>query len=350
MARRRIDQPLPAGLRYPSHLTADVTIGVPLAKEAMSATRRKDTPVYIEPNPMLASEPRPPLIEPALESLLNQSILRVAVVAELHRCGSWFLDGPRYHCGLFHLVGTGQCKVECAALGHAMQLEAGDLVVFPQGDPHRLSTDGQANPEDAGRTSLVCGEMKFSGNAHHPLNHALPACFVVRSKDAGNTFRQLSAMMVEVVNAGQDGRQVLLNKLADALFTLAVCDYARRTGERRGLFAAVADSRISKVLQAVHESPGNPWTMQTMAGLACMSRSAFAERFTHLMQIPPMQYVTQWRVSVAEQLLRDRQQSVACIAEQLGYSSEAAFRRLFKRVSGMCPGRIRSDIASAALN
>ncbi|OOG64403.1 hypothetical protein B0E46_07010 [Rhodanobacter sp. B04] len=316
----------------------------------MSATRRKDTPVYIEPNPMLASEPRPPLIEPALESLLNQSILRVAVVAELHRCGSWFLDGPRYHCGLFHLVGTGQCKVECAALGHAMQLEAGDLVVFPQGDPHRLSTDGQANPEDAGRTSLVCGEMKFSGNAHHPLNHALPACFVVRSKDAGNTFRQLSAMMVEVVNAGQDGRQVLLNKLADALFTLAVCDYARRTGERRGLFAAVADSRISKVLQAVHESPGNPWTMQTMAGLACMSRSAFAERFTHLMQIPPMQYVTQWRVSVAEQLLRDRQQSVACIAEQLGYSSEAAFRRLFKRVSGMCPGRIRSDIASAALN
>ncbi|WP_168171154.1 AraC family transcriptional regulator [Rhodanobacter sp. B04] len=306
--------------------------------------------MYIEPNPMLASEPRPPLIEPALESLLNQSILRVAVVAELHRCGSWFLDGPRYHCGLFHLVGTGQCKVECAALGHAMQLEAGDLVVFPQGDPHRLSTDGQANPEDAGRTSLVCGEMKFSGNAHHPLNHALPACFVVRSKDAGNTFRQLSAMMVEVVNAGQDGRQVLLNKLADALFTLAVCDYARRTGERRGLFAAVADSRISKVLQAVHESPGNPWTMQTMAGLACMSRSAFAERFTHLMQIPPMQYVTQWRVSVAEQLLRDRQQSVACIAEQLGYSSEAAFRRLFKRVSGMCPGRIRSDIASAALN
>jgi len=306
--------------------------------------------VYIEPNPMLAGEPRPPLIEPALESLLNQSMLRVAVVAELHRCGSWFLDGPRYHCGLFHLVGAGQCKVECAALGHTVQLEAGDLVVFPQGDPHRLSVDGQALMEDAGRTSLICGEMRFFGNAHHPLSHALPACFVVRSKDAGNTFQQLSTMMVEVVNAGQGGRQVLLNKLADAMFTLAVCDYAKRAGERRGLFAAVADARISKVLQAVHETPGDPWTMQAMAGLACMSRSAFAERFTQLMQIPPMQYVTQWRVSVAEQLLRDRQQSVACIAEQLGYSSEAAFRRLFKRVSGICPGRIRSDAVSPALN
>jgi AraC family transcriptional activator of mtrCDE len=306
--------------------------------------------VYIEPNPMLAGGPRPALVEPALESLLNQSMLRVAVVAELHRCGSWFLDGPRYHCGLFHLVGAGQCKVECAALGHAIQLEAGDLIVFPHGDPHRLSVVGQARLEDAEQTSLICGEMRFFGNTHHPLNHALPACFVVRSKDAGKTFQQLSTMMVEVVNAGQDGRQVLLNKLADTLFTLAVCDYARRAGERRGLFAAVADARISKVLQAVHKTPGDPWTMQTMAGLACMSRSAFAERFTQLMQIPPMQYVTQWRVSVAEQLLRDRQQSVACIAEQLGYSSEAAFRRLFKRVSGICPGRIRSDAVSPALN
>jgi len=74
-----------------------------------------------------------------------------------------------------------------------------------------------------------------------------------------------------------------------------------------------------------------------------MSRSAFAERFTQLMRVPPIQYVTQWRVSLAEQLLRDRQQSVAGIAQQLGYSSEAAFRRLFKRVSGICPGRIRGE-------
>jgi AraC-like DNA-binding protein len=231
-----------------------------------------------------------------------------------------------------------------------MQLETGDLVLFPQGDPHRLSVDGQTDPEDAGRTSLICGEMRFFGATNHPLNYALPACFVVRSKDAGSTFQQLSAMMVDIVDAGQDGRQVLLNKLADAMFTLAVCDYAQRAGDRRGLFAAAADSRIGKVLQAVHESPGGPWTMQSMAGLACMSRSAFAERFTHLMQMPPMQYVTQWRVSVAEQLLRDRQQSVACIAEQMGYSSEAAFRRLFKRVSGVCPGQIRADIVGTALN
>lgn len=280
-------------------------------------------------------------------------MLRIDIVAELHRCGSWFADQTQYASGLFHLVGRGQCKIESPAMGHAISLEAGDLVVLAHGDPHRLSVDAQddAKPpvEDIG-TSLICGELKFFGSSHHPLSRALPACFVTRSKEAGATFRQLSSMMVELVETGVAGRQVLLNKLADALFTLAICDYANREREPRGLFAALADPRICKVLQAVHEDPGHDWTMQLLASHACMSRSAFAERFAHLMKMPPMQYVTQWRVSVAEQLLRDRRQSVADIAQQLGYASEASFRRLFKRVSGVCPGRIRADGMAAAMH
>jgi AraC-like DNA-binding protein len=305
---------------------------------------RRNESMHIETNPRLQAEtPLPVLMAPALESLLNQSAVRVDVVAELHRCGSWFLDEPRYHCGLFHLVGAGQCKVESAVLTRGLMLDEGDLVILPHGDAHRLSTDDIAFAQTPDLTSLICGELRFSGNTQHPLNHALPSCFVVRSKEAGETFRQLSRMMVDVVNSGMIGRQVLLNKLADTLFTLAVCDYARRADDRRGLFAALADTRICKVLQAVHEKPGHAWTMQAMASLACMSRSAFAERFTQLMKVPPMQYVTQWRVTIAEQMLRDRQLSVACIAQQLGYSSEAAFRRLFKRVSGISPGRIRAE-------
>jgi AraC-like DNA-binding protein len=300
--------------------------------------------VYIEVNPMLSEGPRPILVEPALESLLNQSMLRVDVIAELHRCGSWFHDQPRYHCGLFHLVGSGRCQVRCDALDEVLELEAGDLVILPHGDSHQLSVDADGLSGDAAfRTSLVCGELHFAGQSQHPLSHALPACFVVRARDARPLFGQLSTMMVGVVGAGLVGRQVLLNKLADTLFTLAVCDYAHRATEKRGVFAALADPRISRVLQAVHEMPGHAWTMQSLAAQACMSRSAFAERFTQLMKMPPMQYVTQWRVSLAEQLLRERQQSVACIAEQLGYSSEAAFRRLFKRVSGVCPGRMRAE-------
>lgn len=282
-------------------------------------------------------------VSPALEALLLQSNLRVDIVAELQYCGSWFLEEPRYHCGLFHLVGAGHCRVESKAIGLRMELAAGDLVVLPHGDPHRLR--GAGHDDDA--TSLICGELHFPAHARHPLSHALPPCFVVRSSEAGSMFRQLAEMMVQVSQSRQAGRQVLLNKLADTLFALAVCDYASRSAERQGLFAALADARICKVLHAVHEKPGEPWTMPSMAALACMSRSAFAERFTQLMHMPPMQYVTQWRVSVAEQLLRERQLSVAAIAERLGYASEAAFRRLFKRVSGTSPGAVRADALAA---
>jgi AraC family transcriptional activator of mtrCDE len=306
--------------------------------------------VIIETNPQLAGQSPSLLIEPALESLLSQSMLRIKVIAELHRCGSWFLEEPQYPGGIFHLVGSGQCKAESNALDRVMHLEKGDLILFPQGDPHRLSVRDGAHAKDDDHTSFICGEMHFFGNNHHPLNQALPPCFIVRAEEAGETFNQLTSMMVGLVNAGQGGRQILLNKLADALFTLAVCDYAKRSGSRRGLFAAVGDPRISKLLQAVHEHPGGAWTMQSMASIACMSRSAFAERFTQLMQVPPMQYVTQWRVSVAEQLLLDRNQSVACIAEQLGYSSEAVFRRLFKRVSGTRPGQVRAAFAEGLKN
>lgn len=295
--------------------------------------------MYIEHSPAFAGSSHAPRLEPALESLLSQSMLRVDVMDELYRCGSRFIDEPRSAFGVFHLIGDGQCEVESFALDDTLLLEPGDLVVFPHGDPHQL----RAAPNgDAGSTRMICGELHFASHGQHPLKHALPACFVVRAAQADALFRNLSAMMIEVVSVATAGRQVLLNKLADTLFTLAICDYAQRHADRRGLFTALADARICKVLQAVHERPGYPWTMQAMASLACMSRSAFAERFVQLMATPPMQYVTQWRVNVAERLLRDRQLSVATIAEQLGYSSEAAFRRLFKRVSGICPGRIRA--------
>lgn len=304
--------------------------------------------MYIEPNPSAPAGPPPRLIEPALEALLNRSMLQVQVVAELHRCGTWYADAPSHACGLFHLVSAGRCTVESEHLPQMAELEAGDLVIFPHGSPHRLGGVGEANVHQA---SLICGEFRFTGTGLHPLNLALPTCMVIHASRASAPFRQLAATMADVVHADCAGRHVLLNKLADALFTLAICDYARGTDERQGLFASLADPRIARVLQAVHDRPGQAWTMQSMAALACMSRSAFAERFTQLMKLPPIQYVTQWRVSVAEQLLRDRQQSVAGIAQQLGYSSEAAFRRLFKRVSGQCPGRVRGEgRGAAALN
>ena len=130
-------------------------------------------------------------VTPALEALLLQSNLRVDIVAEQQHCGSWFLDEPRYHCGLFHLVGEGSCRVESSAIDVVMELAAGDLVVLPHGDAHCLrATSPSSDTDDA--TSLICGELHFPVHTRHPLSHALPPCFAVRSSEAGNTFRQLA--------------------------------------------------------------------------------------------------------------------------------------------------------------
>jgi AraC family transcriptional activator of mtrCDE len=121
--------------------------------------------MHIEPMPVFAGSARPPSVEPALESLLNHSMLRVDIVAELEYCGEWFMDEPRYDCGLFHLVGTGECLVESASLTEALHLQAGDLVVLPHGDPHRLyARDG----DKKNATSLICGELHFSSRTRHP--------------------------------------------------------------------------------------------------------------------------------------------------------------------------------------
>jgi transcriptional regulator GlxA family with amidase domain len=132
------------------------------------------------------------------------------------------------------------------------------------------------------------------------------------------------------------------NKLADSLFTMAVCEYVRSAGQPRGLLAALTDTRLSKALAAMHQRPGEDWTIQSLAQIAGMSRTAFAELFTETVGAPPIQYLAQWRATEARRLLKNRRFSVAAIAEMLGYRSEAAFRRFFKRVEGVGPGKVRA--------
>jgi AraC family transcriptional activator of mtrCDE len=288
---------------------------------------------------------RHPPIEQVLESALNGVQLRVEIVDDLRYCGAWLEREPATRHGAFHLIGEGRCVIEAPALGGALVLEAGDLVMFPHGSGHLLrAVDACAPAADAdpGYTSMLCGEFAFLIGAHNPVLRALPDCLIVRARDGGAAFAHLAALLVDTSRRGGLGRQVMLNTLAASLFILAVCEYATQNAQPRGLFAGLADPRIARVLQAIHTRPDEDWSMARLADLAGMSRSAFAERFTTLLDTPPMQYLAQWRVSQAWQLLKNPRLSVAAIAEQLGYKSEPAFRKLFKRLTGIGPGKVRA--------
>ena len=282
-----------------------------------------------------------------LETVLGAYRMRVEITADVRYCGTWYDQEPATRHGQFHLLTEGACWVSGAALETPVQLHRGDLIVFPAGVRHLLSSSADAHlptpaeiePDD---TAMLCGELEFITGTSNPIFNALPAYFVVRSDASSDGFRQLAAMLTETSRDRRWGRQLVQNKLADSLFTMAVCEYLRCADRPRGLLAALTDARLSRALAAVHERPGEDWTIQSMAQQANMSRTAFAELFTATVGVPPIQYLAQWRATEARRLLRNRRFSVGAIAEMLGYRSEAAFRRFFKRMEGIGPGKARS--------
>ena len=283
-----------------------------------------------------------------LETVLGAYRMRVEITADVRYCGTWYDQEPATRYGQFHLLTEGECWVSGAALEAPLQLHRGDLIVFPSGVRHLLSSSPDAHlPDDVERadTAMLCGELEFITGTSNPIFSALPACFVVRADDSSAGFRQLAGMLIDTSRDRRWGRQLVQNKLADSLFTMAVCEYVRRAEHPRGLLAALTDARLSRALAAVHERPGEDWTIQSMAQRANMSRTAFAELFTATVGLPPIQYLAHWRATEARRLLKNRRFSVAAIAEMLGYRSEAAFRRFFKRVEGVGPGRVRSGEA-----
>ena len=279
-----------------------------------------------------------------LETVLGAYRMRVEITADVRYCGTWYDQEPATRYGQFHLLTEGECWVSGAALETSVHLHCGDLIVFPAGVRHLLSSDPDAHlPDDAERddTAMLCGELEFITGTSNPIFSALPAYFVVRADESSAGFRQLAAMLIDTSRDRRWGRQLVQNKLADSLFTMAVCEYVRRAEHPRGLLAALTDARLSRALAAVHERPGEDWTIQSMAQRANMSRTAFAELFTATVGLPPIQYLAHWRATEARRLLKNRRFSVAAIAEMLGYRSEAAFRRFFKRVEGVGPGKVR---------
>ena len=147
------------------------------------------------------------------------------------------------------------------------------------------------------------------------------------------------------IAAGRLGSTTVIAKLSELLFVEAVSQFvASLPAERRGWLAGLRDPQIGRALAALHARPTEPWTAETLALEVGMSRSVFAERFTSLVGQPPMQYLTLWRMHVAAQRLREGRGSVAQIGFAIGYESEAAFSRAFKRQFGTSPGTWRKQL------
>lgn len=284
-----------------------------------------------------------------LSSVLSAYQLRAGVYAHPRFCGVWQMGTTGHKRSAFHLVGQGQCWLHLRDGTSPQVLHGGDLVVFPHdawhmlagtpelhGDDNRLEMDG-----DGPFTTLVCGYFEFLVGDKNPILDALPEVIVVRRQDAGRHLEVIGQLLMEEADAAGPGTRTVLDKLADTLFVMVVRHYVNQAADQHGLLAALADPRLRRALAAMHRESANGWTLATLALEAGMSRASFAQRFAEMVGTTPIDYLTRWRMIQAELLLRNPQVSVASAAERVGYETEAAFRKAFKRVHGVGPGAIR---------
>jgi AraC-like DNA-binding protein len=279
--------------------------------------------------------------------------------------GPWGVELPPItDCLMFHVVTTGRCWLTVADVPPRL-LVPGELALVPHGAGHRLASERDARtdklfdlPHDyvseryaivrhgggGAPTSLICGAFRFEHPAARRLVSLLPRSMVVtaQSSPASASMQGVLELMAAEAQALRPGGEAVITRLADVLVIQAIrawLDEVPRSDQ--GWLGAMQDGQIGRAIAEIHRDPARPWTVASLADVVGMSRSAFAARFTEFVGEPVMQYVARWRMHVASTWLKEDDAALAELASRLGYQSEAAFSRAFKRFTGVSPGAVR---------
>lgn len=265
---------------------------------------------------------------------------------------------------MFHAITRGSCWLDLGD-GERLHLRAGDVVLVPHGEGHRLSDDPATRcislwdtPRiavserydlltlDGGgeRVDLICGAVRFEHSAATHLMAVLPRVLRIESGPSaqGEWVQSTLRYMTSEARQLRIGGEAVITRLSDVLVIQAIRTWLEESVERqRGWIGALRDEKIGRALTLIHRDPARDWSVASLADEVCMSRSAFAARFTELVGQPAMAYVTWWRMQVARSLIVDDHLTAAEAANRVGYQSEASFSRAFKRTLGVPPGAAR---------
>ncbi len=271
----------------------------------------------------------------------------------------------------YHLVTQGQCWARLSDdPASAIRLNAGELLVLPQGEEHIMGSALDIEPissapmlaqhleESPGElmrltyggggevTNLVCGFLACDAALSNPLISMLPRIFKVDMRNDPRSAWLESSLQFAATEAAdwRAGSALILGKLSELLFVEAIrrCIDAM-PATQAGWLAGVRDRFVGRALALMHAQPSYAWTVDELARKAGLSRSAMAQRFNDLIGQPPMQYLTRWRLQLAARELTTASKPLIAIASQVGYESEAAFNRAFKREFGMPPSSWRKS-------
>jgi AraC-like DNA-binding protein len=270
------------------------------------------------------------------------------------------------HVIIYHLLTEGQGFAGLDQ-GPRIALNTGDIVVFPHGDSHIMGNGARVEAVDlegelhrilaqglklarAGGggevTKFVCGYMSCDPQLSRVFLAGLPSILKVnvRGGATGRWLEDSIRFAVEEADAARAGGEAVLAKLSELLFVETLRRYITELPSgQTGWLAGARDPEIGKALALLHRHPAQSWTIADLAREVGLSRSVLAERFRHYLDEPPMSYLTRWRLQLGAQMLKSSSRCVAEIASEVGYESEAAFNRAFKRECGVPPARFRSE-------
>jgi AraC-like DNA-binding protein len=299
----------------------------------------------------------------ALTDVLNTLELKGWLSSRRELAPPWRYDFATSQDSIFHVLNYGEAFLHVEGETEPLQVNDGDVVLFPTGHAHSLYDDPTSpltrlvhldyNPhrghhvvyhDGAGpKPLLLCGAFHFEYPNDFPFLHRLPKLVHISSAQSGT--EQGLADIVQLIareSASQQlGAAIMLRRLTELLFIQVIRLWINQQSEASvGWVGALRDQSISAALGLIHQSPEHKWTVKTLAEAVALSRSAFSARFAELVGEPPMTYLTRWRMFRATRLLKNELR-IEAIAELLGYESEAAFRKAFKREIGMPPAQYR---------
>jgi AraC-like DNA-binding protein len=218
-----------------------------------------------------------------------------------------------------------------------IQLLAGDFFLLAPGRGYALSPDGSA------LTAVIAGRFGFDEAHARPLADLFPSLILLRgAQEQMLPLQKTVELLVSEVDASTQGSGVAVQHLSNLLLIQALRSHIQTApNESTGWLHALSDSHIGAALNSMHQRMEHPWTVASLASEAGMSRSAFARRFKELLSESPLEYLTRWRMYRGSDLLRDSDRKLADVAQAVGYDSDGAFHKAFKRVLGVAPGEYR---------
>ncbi len=267
------------------------------------------------------------------------------------------------HVIIYHYLADGRAYAQLPG-GSRRDLGLGDVVIFPHGDAHILG-NGAGKPVSSQTifaknlsnglkvaryggggelTKFVCGYMACDPSLSEVLLVGLPSMFVVNigNDSAGQWLANSIQFSVREAGGPGTGSDVVLAKLSEVLFVETLRRFIQDLPDKqKGWLAGARDPVIGEALALLHKNPAHPWTVANLAHQVGVSRTRFAERFRHFLGEPPMAYLARWRLKLAAEILVSSNANVAEIAAEVGYASEAAFNRVFKREFGCPPAQFR---------